>query len=93
MMNSMNSKNNKISLYPTVWGPRPSFGLTAQKSYPPVSLEPEFQFSKTSPHFMWNVQFNKMYYLNIRIYLQLGVWGLKTSFGLIGPKRLTKPED
>ena len=62
-----------------------------QKSYQPVSLEPEFQFSKTSPHFMWNVQLNKMYYLNIRIYLQLGVWGLQTGFGLIEPNRITKP--
>ena len=40
---------------------------------------------------MQNVKPKKMFYLNIRIYFQLGVWDLKTSFGPIGPKRLTKP--
>ena len=40
---------------------------------------------------MQNGKLNKMYYLNTRIYIQLGVWGLKTSFGPIGPKKLTKP--
>ena len=93
MVNSMNFKNFKISLHPAVWGPKPSFGLTGLKTgpkpYQPESLEAEFQFSKTSPHFIWNVQFNKMYYLNIRMYIQLEVWGLKISFGLIGHKRLT----
>ena len=81
MVNSMNFENVKISLHPAGWGLKPSFGLTEPKSYQLVSLEPEFQ---RSPHFMWNVQFNKICYLNIRLYLQLGVWGLKTSFGSIG---------
>ena len=35
---------------------------------------------------MKNVKFNKMHYFNIKIYLQLGVWGLKTSFGSSEPK-------
>ena len=36
---------------------------------------------------MQNVKSNKMFYLNIRIYLQLGLWVLKTGFGLkLGPK-------
>ena len=37
---------------------------------------------------MQNFKLNKIFYLNIRKYHQVGVWGLKTSFGLIGPKRL-----
>ena len=32
------------------------------------------------------VKLNEMFYLNIRIYLQLGVWGLKTSFWQLGPE-------
>ena len=36
---------------------------------------------------MQNVKPNKMLDLNIRIYLQLGVSGLKTSFGPLGPRR------
>ena len=63
----------------------------AQKTQQPVSPEPESQFSQTSLHFMWNVKLNKMYYLDIRVYLQLRVWGIKTSLGLIWPKRLTTP--
>ena len=31
-----------------------------------------------------------MFELNIRIYLQFGIWDLKTSFGPIGPKILSK---
>ena len=61
-----------------------------QNTYKAISPEPCIQFLQTRPHFMQNFKLNKMFYLNIRIYLQLGVWGLKTSFWSIGPKRLTK---
>ena len=63
----------------------------AQKTYQATSAEPWVQFSQTRHHFMQNVKPNKMFYLNIRIYLQLGVRSLTTSFGPIGPKRLAKP--
>ena len=33
---------------------------------------------------------SQMFELNIRIYLQFGIWDLKTSFGPIGPKILSK---
>ena len=41
---------------------------------------------------MQNVKLNKMFFLNIKIYLELGVWGLNIGFGLIGSKRCTNLE-
>ena len=35
--------------------------------------------------------FSELIFIIIIIYLQLGVWDLKTGFALIEPKRLTKP--
>ena len=43
----------------------------AQKTYQAISPEPWIQFSQTRLHFMQNVKPNKMFYVNIRIYLQL----------------------
>ena len=75
-----------------VWGLRTIFWANwGQKTYKFISPELWLPFSQTRPDFMQNFKLNKMFYLNIRIYLWLGVWGLKNSFGPIGPKRLTKP--
>ena len=75
-----------------VWGLRTIFWANwGQKTYKSISPELWLPFLQTRPDFMQNFKLNKMFYLNIRIYLWLGVWGLKNSFGPIGPKRLTKP--
>ena len=57
-------------------GPKNQFWANwAQKTCQAVSPESWVQFSQTRPHFIQNIRLNKMLYLNIRIYLQFGVWG------------------
>ena len=78
----------------SLWGlgPKNDFWANwAQKTQQAISPEPWVQFSQTRPHFIQNVKSNKMFYQNIRICLQIGVWGPKTGFGLIRPERCTKP--
>ena len=83
----MNFTNVKIKPHPGIWGLKLDFGLTGPREV----HNPNSNFRTYVPSVLQNVKLNKLHYLNIKIYLQLGAWDLRTSFGSIGPKRLTKP--
>ena len=51
----------------------------------PLSWEPYFQFSETTPHFIQNLKKSLMNSWNIKMNLYSG--GLEPSFGLTGPKK------
>ena len=90
----MNFTNVRLKPYPGVLGLKASFGLTETKRYTKFVKDllkvQNPSFANKSP-FLQKVKLNKLHYLHIKINLQLSVWGLKTSFGSIEPKRLTKP--
>ena len=59
----------------------------AQKTYPSASPEPWLQFSQTRPHFLQNHEENPVKIWNLKKFIDLGAWGLGTSFGWLGPRR------
>ena len=53
----------------------------AQKTYPSASPEPWLQFSQTRPYFLQNHEENPVKIWNLKKFIDLGAWGLGTSFG------------
>ena len=70
-------------------GPSDHFqGKWAQKGLPDITLEPQIQFSQTTPHFVRNfVSHTKLlvYFRNLAL---LGVWDLVTTFRANGPRKV-----
>ena len=58
-----------------------------------ISPEPQLQFLQRRHHFNQNFIMNPVNSLKVQIYLDLGIWGLKTRFEPIEPKRLTRPRE
>ena len=91
-MNPVKSWNMKKNSWPCGLGPRNYIWATwVQKMYSAISPEPWLQFSQTGLHFLQNHNMNPMKLWNFKKFHELGVWGLKTSSGHVGPKRCIKP--
>ena len=74
----------------SLWGLGPRNYIWAtwtQKTYPAISPEPWLQFSKTGPHFFKNHEMNPIKSWHLKKCLDLGVWGLETTFRPLGPRR------
>ena len=77
--------------WPWVLGHKNQFrACWAQKLYQAISLKAWLQFSQKGPHFFQNYEINPIKSWNLIKYFELGVWGLKTTFGPLGLKRCFK---
>ena len=87
----MNFTNVKIKAHPVVWDlAKLNIGVIGPKYLPSCNSSTRIPILTNKSSFLQNIKLNKLHYLNIRIYLQLVVWGLKTRFGSTGTKRLMK---
>ena len=55
-----------------------------QKTCKRKNPEPYFHFSQTRPHFNQNFNMNPKRHSEVKISFHIGIWALKTRFGLIG---------
>ena len=86
-LSEWNHESHKTS-WPWGLGPRNYIWFNwAQKTNPAVSPEPWLQFSQTGPHFLQNHNMNPIKLWNFKKFHDLGVWGLETTFGRLGPER------
>ena len=63
----------------------------AQKTYPVIGPEPWLQFWQTRPHFLKNHEINPIESWNLKKHLDLGAWGLETTFGPLGSRKRIQP--
>ena len=92
----MNTSNININPYPGVWGLTIRLGPIGPKRlrycWAAISPKSNVQFSQTRALFNQNPEENLMAtHKNTKINLYPVVWGLKTRFWAIRPKRLIKP--
>ena len=86
----------KSYIIPWPWslGPRNYIWVTwAQKTYQAISQEPYLlrsNFPIQNLIFFHNNKLNQIKWSNLKKYLGLGVWELKTRFGPLGPKSMIK---
>ena len=80
-------KSQKIS-WPWGLGLRNYIWATwTQKMYPTISTGTQLYFWQTGPHFFQNYNMNPIKFWNLKKFLNLGFWGLETTFGPLEPRR------
>ena len=69
------------------WGLGPGnciWATRAQETYQAISLEPYLRFSQKDSFFLQNYKINLIKLLNLRSFLDLGVWGLERNYIHLG---------
>ena len=74
-----------------IWGLKTSFGKLGSKTLNKPYFQNPCSNCQKNPHFIQNYNLNLIKFSNPKKYLNLRVWGLKTSFGPPGPKALIRP--
>ena len=85
----MTSSNKKVNLYLRICCVLTTFGpIGPKKFYQAINPKYQPQFSQTRPHFILNLELNRMISSNVKINFYLWAFHLKTSFGPIEHKRV-----
>ena len=66
----------------TIFGP-----FTVQKTYQAINPEHWLQLSQTVSYFLKSYEMNPIKFWNLEKYLDLGAWGLETTFRPLGSRR------